>query len=165
MYSLYAVLIGFALDMLFGDPNFKYHPVRIIGSLISYSEKIIRGILPKSKNGEIVGGAVLAIFLCLFCSINVYFILHIIYAFNLYLGLIAEGTLCWMLIAARSLKTESMKVYDELKNGDIFLLLADGSHILWVVGFRISESCKVKEGTKHILKIKITKENKNGTQD
>lgn len=119
MYSLYAVLIGFALDMLFGDPNFKYHPVRIIGSLISYSEKIIRGILPKSKNGEIVGGAVLAIFLCLFCSINVYFILHIIYAFNLYLGLIAEGTLCWMLIAARSLKTESMKVYDELKNGDI----------------------------------------------
>ena len=48
---------------------------------------------------------------------------------------------------------------------DSVLLLADGSHILWVVGFRISESCKVKEGTKHILKIKITKENKNGTQD
>ena len=40
MYSLYAVLIGFALDMLFGDPNFKYHPVRLIGRLISFSEKI-----------------------------------------------------------------------------------------------------------------------------
>ncbi len=48
---------------------------------------------------------------------------------------------------------------------DSILLLADGSHILWVVGFRISEACKVKEGTKHLLKIKITKENEYGTQD
>ncbi|MDO4453641.1 MAG: tRNA lysidine(34) synthetase TilS [Eubacteriales bacterium] len=48
---------------------------------------------------------------------------------------------------------------------DSILLLADGSHILWVVGFRISEACKVKESTKHILKIQITKENKDGTQD
>lgn len=46
---------------------------------------------------------------------------------------------------------------------DSILLLADGSHILWVVGFRISEACKVKESTKHILKVKITKENENGT--
>ena len=119
MYSLYAVLIGFALDMLFGDPNFKYHPVRLIGRLISFSEKIIRGILPKSKNGEIAGGAILVIFICLFCSIIVYIILRIIYGLNLYLGLIAESLLCWMLIAAKSLKTESMKVYNELKNGDI----------------------------------------------
>ena len=119
MYSLYAVLIGFALDMLFGDPNFKYHPVRLIGRLISFSEKITRGILPKSKNGEIAGGAILVIFICLFCSIIVYSVLRIFYGLNLYLGLIAESLLCWMLIAAKSLKTESMKVYNELKNGDI----------------------------------------------
>lgn len=119
MYSLYAVFIGFALDMLFGDPNFKYHPVRLIGRLISFSEKIIRGILPKSKNGEITGGAILVIFICLFCSIIVYIVLRIFYGLNLYLGLIAESLLCWMLIAAKSLKTESMKVYNELKNGDI----------------------------------------------
>lgn len=119
MYSLYAVLIGFALDMLFGDPNFKYHPVRLIGRLISFSEKIIREILPKSKNGEIAGGAILVIFICMFCSIIVYIVLRIFYGLNLYLGLIAESLLCWMLIAAKSLKTESMKVYNELKNGDI----------------------------------------------
>ncbi|MEY8428109.1 tRNA lysidine(34) synthetase TilS [Lachnospiraceae bacterium 46-15] len=38
------------------------------------------------------------------------------------------------------------------------LLLADGSHILWVVGFRISEMCKVTEHTKTILKIHIMEE-------
>lgn len=119
MYSLYAVLIGFVLDMLFGDPNYKYHPVRLIGRLISFSEKIIRGILPKSKNGEIAGGAILVIFICLFCSIIVHIVLRTIYGLNLFLGLIAESLLCWMLIAAKSLKTESMKVYNELKNGDI----------------------------------------------
>lgn len=34
-------------------------------------------------------------------------------------------------------------------------LLADGSHIIWVVGHRISEACKVNGHTKHILKIQI----------
>ena len=48
---------------------------------------------------------------------------------------------------------------------DSVLLLADGSHILWVIGYRISEACKVKESTKNILKIKITEENEDGTQD
>ncbi len=38
------------------------------------------------------------------------------------------------------------------------LLLAEGSHILWVVGFRISEVCKVTEHTKTILKIHIMEE-------
>lgn len=48
---------------------------------------------------------------------------------------------------------------------DSILLVADGSHILWVIGYRISEACKVKEGTRHILKIKMTKEKEHGAQD
>ena len=42
---------------------------------------------------------------------------------------------------------------------DSILLLADGSHVLWVVGYRLSEACKVKQNTRKILKIKITEEN------
>lgn len=38
------------------------------------------------------------------------------------------------------------------------LLLADGNHILWAVGYRISEACKVTERTKIILKIQIMEE-------
>ena len=35
------------------------------------------------------------------------------------------------------------------------LLLADGSHILWVIGFRISEDVKVTKHTKRILEIRV----------
>ncbi|MCD7882779.1 MAG: tRNA lysidine(34) synthetase TilS [Lachnospiraceae bacterium] len=35
---------------------------------------------------------------------------------------------------------------------DEILLLADGSHILWVIGYRISETAKVREDTRQILK-------------
>ncbi|MCD7817940.1 MAG: tRNA lysidine(34) synthetase TilS, partial [Lachnospiraceae bacterium] len=38
---------------------------------------------------------------------------------------------------------------------DQILLLADGSHILWVVGYRISEAAKVTEETKQVIKIQI----------
>ncbi len=38
---------------------------------------------------------------------------------------------------------------------DKLTLLADGSHILWVVGYRISESYKVTSQTKKILKVQV----------
>ncbi|MCC8067349.1 MAG: tRNA lysidine(34) synthetase TilS [Clostridiales bacterium] len=38
---------------------------------------------------------------------------------------------------------------------DQVLLLADGSHILWVVGYRISEAAKVTEATETVVRIQI----------
>ena len=34
-------------------------------------------------------------------------------------------------------------------------ILADGSHIIWVPGYRISEYYKITEETKHILKVQV----------
>ena len=38
---------------------------------------------------------------------------------------------------------------------DKIFLLADGSHIVWVIGYRISEAAKVTEKTSRILKIQF----------
>ena len=38
---------------------------------------------------------------------------------------------------------------------DRLCLLADGSHILWVVGHRISEAYKVTEKTSRVLKVQV----------
>ncbi|MCD8347848.1 MAG: tRNA lysidine(34) synthetase TilS [Lachnospiraceae bacterium] len=40
---------------------------------------------------------------------------------------------------------------------DQILLLADGSHILWVVGWRISEAAKVTDTTERVMKIQFVK--------
>ncbi len=39
---------------------------------------------------------------------------------------------------------------------DELLLLADGSHILWVLGYRISEAAKVTEKTRQLLKVTVS---------
>lgn len=49
-----------------------------------------------------------------------------------------------------------------VKNRENLLLLADGSHVLWVTGHRISSAVKVTDDTKRILRIHIRGGKENG---
>ena len=42
---------------------------------------------------------------------------------------------------------------------DNVTLLADGSHVLWAVGYRISEYYKVTSQTKKVIKVQVKGEN------
>ena len=33
--ALAALIVGYGLDLLLGDPSFLYHPIRVIGNLIA----------------------------------------------------------------------------------------------------------------------------------
>ena len=57
---LWAVLGGFVLDALFGDPAWLPHPVVLMGRCISRLEKFLRARLPGTPQGELLGGAVTA---------------------------------------------------------------------------------------------------------
>ena len=57
MLIFWAVLGGFLLDALFGDPAWLPHPVVLMGRCISALEKQLRTALPKTPRGELVGGA------------------------------------------------------------------------------------------------------------
>ena len=48
----YAVLGGFVLDAVFGDPAWLPHPVVYMGKAISALEKGLRARLPKTPEGE-----------------------------------------------------------------------------------------------------------------
>ncbi|NCB91053.1 MAG: cobalamin biosynthesis protein CobD [Clostridia bacterium] len=117
--SLLAVGLGFLLDLLFGDPRWLYHPVRIIGKGITLFEKILRGIFPKSKMGERIAGILLVIFIVIFSAGIPFVILSLAYGYQVWLGTAIEAFMCYQLLATRSLKDESKKVYDALKKGDI----------------------------------------------
>ena len=55
-----AVLGGFVLDLLFGDPAWLPHPVVYMGRAISALERRLRARLPRTPQGELLGGAILA---------------------------------------------------------------------------------------------------------
>ena len=51
MIRLLTLPAGFILDLLMGDPRWLYHPVCLIGNLISILEKGIRKVFPKTDKG------------------------------------------------------------------------------------------------------------------
>ena len=57
---LQAVVGGFVLDALFGDPAWLPHPVVLMGRCISRLEKFLRARLPGTPQGELLGGGIVA---------------------------------------------------------------------------------------------------------
>ena len=118
-YSMTALAAGFILDLIIGDPRWLYHPVCLIGNLIAFLEKILRKIFPKTNKGELVAGVAEVILVCLLSGGIPYLILHFLYGVSTWAGFALETFWCYQLLATKSLKTESMKVYDRLKNGTL----------------------------------------------
>jgi adenosylcobinamide-phosphate synthase len=118
-HSLIALGIGFLLDFIFGDPYFLWHPIRGIGNLISASEKLLRKIFPRTKQGELVAG-ILLVFLVVIISTGIpATLLVLVFHWNVYAGILLEAIMCYQLLATKSLKVESMKVHDALQAGDL----------------------------------------------
>ena len=111
-----AVSIGFVLDAIFGDPDFKLHPIQLIGYLILFLEKVMRRIFPKNER---LGGAVMAICVLIICGGVPFAILFFAYRLNYFFGIAIESVICYFMLAAKSLKQAGMSVYKPLKNGDV----------------------------------------------
>lgn len=113
--SLAALCIGFILDFILGDPHSLWHPVQGIGSLITGTEKVLRKVFPDKKKPLQIAGLLLVIFVV---SVSVLFaglLLWIAERIHPALGFGLSCILCWQMLAAKSLKTESMKVYTALE--------------------------------------------------
>ena len=116
--SVYALIGGFLLDLLLGDPHTPWHPACIIGKYICGYEKILRKTLLKGEHNEkkeLRAGGYLVILVILTAVMVPWIILMAAYSLHPYLGLAAEIIMCYAVLATRSLKTESMKVYNALK--------------------------------------------------
>lgn len=118
-WSCYALLIGFGLDLLLGDPHALPHPVAGIGKLIERLERLFRRLLPKTKNGERFAGLFVWLGTVLISSGLPALILILCQMGSVYLRLAVESIMCYQILATKSLKDESMKVYAALQSGDI----------------------------------------------
>lgn len=142
--TLYAILVGFIMDLIIGDPHWMYHPVRVIGKFITFLEDMLRKTFPKTKDGERKSGFVLVVLVCGISVFTVWGLMKLAYYLNFWCGFLLEVIMCYQLFAVRSLKNESMKVYKELAKQD---LEASRKAVSMIVG-RDTENLTIEGVTK-----------------
>ena len=119
MLIFWAVLGGFLLDALFGDPTWLPHPVVLMGRCISALEKHLRTALPKTPRGELAGGAAVAAVLPLGTLAVTGLACWAAARLHPALGLALQMLWCGQALAAKGLAQESRNVYKELAKGDL----------------------------------------------
>lgn len=117
---LIALAGGYLLDLVIGDPHWIWHPVSLIGRLISGLEKKRLNITSDERNSkkEFKNGLFTCFIVCLTTVMLTAEILICSYMINIYLGAAIEAILTCYILAAKSLYNESMKVYRDIEQND-----------------------------------------------
>lgn len=119
MERVYALLIGYVLDLCLGDPLWMPHPVVAVGKCISLLERMLRRIFPAGRRGEFLGGLMLV---CIVVALSFAVVYALLYAVGLWLPewrMVAEGFICYQLLATKCLKDAGGLVWRELSKGDL----------------------------------------------
>lgn len=111
-YHILALLAGYILDLIVGDPHEHFHPIRLIGNLISATEKKI--YKDKKERGLLLVLIVLSV-----VFITVFFIIFTAYKINALVGIIVEAILSFYCLATKSLAVESGNVIKALNEEGI----------------------------------------------
>ncbi len=144
MMTLAAIVAGFILDLLFGDPHWLPHPICLIGNLIGFLEKNLRRLLAPGKAALLIGGALMVVIVLVITFAVPYAVLALAESVSPWLRFALETIMCYQIFATKCLRDESMKVYTALHSGD----LADARvKLSWIVG-RDTQNLDAEEVTK-----------------
>ena len=113
-----SLIIGYILDIFIGDPHGFFHPIKLIGNMITLVEKKLRTSC-KNKDDERRAGTVLWIIVVGTSFVVPYLLLILASSINMVFAIILESVMCYYLLATKSLRDESMKVYKALKENNI----------------------------------------------
>lgn len=114
VYHLVSITIAYLLDRLIGDPPNWPHPVRWIGSLISFFEQHWNHGKRKKINGVLM-----LLFVLFIVFVIVFVFVFIAYKIHPVVGIAVEGVIIATTIAQKSLKDASLEVYHPLKKGEL----------------------------------------------
>jgi len=112
---LSAIVLAYILDLIFGDPIWLPHPVRVIGYLAQRLESPLRKAIKNERLAGIIFAAVIigAVYGLSFVVISIAAHLH------RYFGFILAVFFIYTSLAIKDLKIESMRVHQALEKQDI----------------------------------------------
>ncbi len=125
IYHILALMIGYILDLLVGDPYTFPHPVRVIGTLIGKLDVFFLGKkgeesqCKKTEKQKKTAGLITVITVCFLTVLVVNSLLTVSYKIHPFAGLLVEAVMTYYMLATKCLKDESMKVFDKLQNGTL----------------------------------------------
>ena len=112
-FGIAALIAGFVLDLLLGDPEWLYHPVRLIGGLISRLEKRLR-----ARGGNLRRSAVIltvtTVLVTMAVTAGILVLLQLLGRIPLFIGM---ALLDWMGIAVTCMAKEARGVGKALEKG------------------------------------------------
>lgn len=112
MTALSAAII---LDIVLPDPQVFIHPIRLIGSLIARLERML---YRKEGRVAVISGCILWTVVVLMVAATSFLLMRAGYKINKRFGIIIETVMTYFILAAGSLRNESMKVYSDLEADD-----------------------------------------------
>ncbi len=113
-----AFSLGFIMDLIIGDPYNIPHPIRVIGSLIGWLDKKLLDT-KKSAKSQKFRGFLMCVIVTGLTVITMTLISLLAYRIHKALGIAVEAVFTCYILATKSLKDESLKVYKALKTGSL----------------------------------------------
>ena len=128
---MYLLILSYLADILFGDPQWFLHPVRLIGNLIQFIEKKLRNDKQSLKYGTVKLKGVLLVLLVVsissFCS---FVIILLMYTLNHYLGYVVWVFIAYTTLSVKDLRVKVRQVLYCLDKGDLIYARLKLSYIV-----------------------------------
>jgi len=114
-----AIIVGFLIDCILGDPASVPHPVVFIGKAIAALERTLRAKFPATPEGERAAGRILVVCVVLMSALIPAVILGICALISRWLCFAVCCIMSWQIFAAKCLKQEALKVQERLEADDL----------------------------------------------
>lgn len=121
------IILAVILDLIFGDPRWLPHPVRLIGKLITFLENIAR----KTISNQRVAGTLMAVLVIAITGGVTFFVLRLAALLHPRAVDALSVLFIYTSLSIRDLGKHSMNVYRSLKAGD---LPQARNQVSWIVG-------------------------------
>ena len=117
--SLAALALGFALDMLLGDPEVVVYPQYFIKKLVAKLDKSFRNSYKNTPEAQRMAGLMMTVIVLLIVAAVALLLLFVGYKLNAALGIFLEGIMCWSALSVKSLKTAAGGVMRAARAGNL----------------------------------------------